>query len=127
MLESAFNKVAGLQTCIVIKTRLQHRCFHVNIAKFLRTAFFYRTPLVAASDFITISKQVYKKLNATNSTEKTSNETNMLVIDFTLPTCTFRFPFSYLQLRSYKKKQKFLCLFNSSLYSEQNAVHLFSC
>ena len=36
MLESLFGKVAG------------HRCFPVNIAKFLRTAF-YRTPLVAAS------------------------------------------------------------------------------
>ena len=29
--------------------RLQHRCFSLNIAKILRTAFFYRTPLVAAS------------------------------------------------------------------------------
>ena len=31
-----------------IRKRLQHRCFSVNIAKFLRTAF-YRTSLVAAS------------------------------------------------------------------------------
>ena len=28
------------------KKRLQHRCFPVNIAKSLRTPFFYRTPLV---------------------------------------------------------------------------------
>ena len=33
----------------LLKKRLQHRCFPVNIAKFLRTAFFYRTPLVATS------------------------------------------------------------------------------
>ena len=38
MLESLFNKVAGLQCCNFIKKRLQHRCFPVNIAKFLRTA-----------------------------------------------------------------------------------------
>ena len=32
VLESFFNKAAGL-----IKKRLQHRCFPVSIAKFLRT------------------------------------------------------------------------------------------
>ena len=31
-----FNKVVYLQTCNFIKKRLQHRCFPVNIAKFLR-------------------------------------------------------------------------------------------
>ena len=36
MLESLFNKVAGL----FIKNRPQHRCFSVNIVKFLRAAFF---------------------------------------------------------------------------------------
>ena len=33
VLESLLNKVAGLR-------ELQHRCFPVNIAKFLRTAYF---------------------------------------------------------------------------------------
>ena len=37
VLESLFNKVAGLQPCNFIKKRLQHMCFPVNIAKFLRT------------------------------------------------------------------------------------------
>ena len=32
-----FNKLRGLQACIFIKRRLQHRCF---LQKFLRTAFF---------------------------------------------------------------------------------------
>ena len=32
------------------KKRLQHRCFPVNIAKFLRTVFFHRTTLMAASE-----------------------------------------------------------------------------
>ena len=31
-----FNKAAGLQVCNFIKKRLQHRCFPVIIAKFLR-------------------------------------------------------------------------------------------
>ena len=31
--------VAGLEACKSIKRRLQHRCFPVNIAKILRTAF----------------------------------------------------------------------------------------
>ena len=32
----------------LLKKRLWHRCFPVIFAKFLRTPFFYRTPLVAA-------------------------------------------------------------------------------
>ena len=38
VLESIFNKVAGLQACNFIKKRLQHRCFPVHIVKFLRTS-----------------------------------------------------------------------------------------
>ena len=37
VLESVFNKVAGLKAYNFIKNRLQHRCFPVNIAKILRT------------------------------------------------------------------------------------------
>ena len=42
MLESLFNKFGGLKACNFnfIKKRLQYRCIPVNIAKFLRTAFF---------------------------------------------------------------------------------------
>ena len=36
VLESLLNKAAGLQVCNFIKSRLQHRCFPVIIAKFLR-------------------------------------------------------------------------------------------
>ena len=36
VLESLFNKAGGLQVCNFIKKRLQHRCFPVIIAKFLR-------------------------------------------------------------------------------------------
>ena len=37
MLESLFNNVASLQDCMLVIKRLQHRCFPVSIAKFLRT------------------------------------------------------------------------------------------
>ena len=36
MLESLFNKVAGLKVWNFVLKRLQHRCFPVNMAKFLR-------------------------------------------------------------------------------------------
>ena len=37
MLDSLFNKVAGLQSCNFVKKRLQHRSFPVNIVGFLTT------------------------------------------------------------------------------------------
>ena len=40
MLESLFNKDAGLKVCKCIKKRLQHRYFPVPFANFLRTPFF---------------------------------------------------------------------------------------
>ena len=49
VLESLFNKVADLLAYNFIKKRLQHRCFPVNVAQFLRTPVFYRPTPVAAS------------------------------------------------------------------------------
>ena len=40
VLKSLFNKVTGLKVSDFVKKRLQRRCFPVNIAKFLRVAFF---------------------------------------------------------------------------------------
>ena len=37
LFESLFKKVADLKPCNFIKKKLQHRCFSVNIAEFLRT------------------------------------------------------------------------------------------
>ena len=45
-----FDKVAGLGHVNLLKQRLRRRCFPVNVAKFLRKRFFYRTPQVAASE-----------------------------------------------------------------------------
>ena len=49
VLESPFNKTAGLQPCNFIKARLQYRCFPVEFAKNFNNTFFYRTLAVAAA------------------------------------------------------------------------------
>ena len=43
VLESLFNKVAGLKSSNFIKKGLQHRYFLVNIAKFLKSLFLQNT------------------------------------------------------------------------------------
>ena len=43
------NKAAGLKPATLLKKRLWHRCFYVNFATFLRTPFFYRTPVAAST------------------------------------------------------------------------------
>ena len=43
MLESLFNKFAGLKACSFIKKRIQHKGFPVNIVKFFRIAFLQNT------------------------------------------------------------------------------------
>ena len=40
MLESLFHKAAGLKVWNFIKKRLQHSCFPVKLAKFLKATFF---------------------------------------------------------------------------------------
>ena len=42
-MESHFRKVAGLKVCKFVKKNVEHRCFPVKFAKFLRT------PIAAAS------------------------------------------------------------------------------
>ena len=38
--ESLFNKFAGLEACNLLKKRLQHRYYAVNIEQFLKTSIF---------------------------------------------------------------------------------------
>ena len=47
MLQSIFNKVAGLKACNFIRKRFQHGCFPVNIAKVLRKDSFLNTSSAA--------------------------------------------------------------------------------
>ena len=44
-----FNKVVALRPATLLKKSLQHWCFPVNFAKFLRKTFFGRAPPVVAS------------------------------------------------------------------------------
>ena len=69
MLESLFNKIAGLKA--LLKNRLLHRCFPVNFVKFLRTPhFFYRTSLVVASEYrICLLRSCFKFLLVDESTD----------------------------------------------------------
>ena len=58
-----FNKVAGLTSAALLKKRLWHRCFPVKFAKFSRTLFVYRTPLVVASEtLIKTCHRLYKPI-----------------------------------------------------------------
>ena len=50
MPESLFLIKLQAHACNFIKKETWHRCFPVNFAKFLRTPFFYKTPLAAASE-----------------------------------------------------------------------------
>ena len=60
MLESLFNKFAGLKGSNLLKTGIQHKYFPVNIAKF-RKSFFNRTPLVAISELPNLLTIVMKR------------------------------------------------------------------
>ena len=63
VLESLFNKVAGLKAYNLIKKRLRHRCFPVNIAKLLRTAFFIEQLWWLLLDFLqNLLKTTVKKI-----------------------------------------------------------------
>ena len=48
VLESLFNKVAGLKTCSFIKKRPEHRYFSCEICEVFKNTCFYGTPPVAA-------------------------------------------------------------------------------
>ena len=54
-------KVSGLRPATLLKRRLQHMFFPVNFAKFLRTHFFYRRPLVSSFVNGKIFKQEHHK------------------------------------------------------------------
>ena len=62
VLESLLNKVAGFQVCNFIKKILQHRCFPVNIAKFLRAPI-WKTFTNGCFCRLQNSLQSYKKPN----------------------------------------------------------------
>ena len=58
MSESLLDKVVGIQACNFIKKRLQHRCFSVNIVKFLRT---FILKNICARPLLKIPERPYSK------------------------------------------------------------------
>ena len=65
VLQLSFNIVARLEACNCIKKRLQHRCFLVNIVKFLRTTYF-EEHLRTAAFVLLIIKLVIKYWTSVN-------------------------------------------------------------
>ena len=69
MLESLLIKVVSLKVCNFTKKRLQHRYFHVDIAKFSRAPFFQITRPLAASEqtkkhfFVLVIKSIENNLH----------------------------------------------------------------
>ena len=63
MLESLSNKVTGLKAGNFIKKRLQRRCLPVNIAKFVRTAFFYNTSRGCFCQFDEVTLQYWASVS----------------------------------------------------------------
>ena len=64
-----FNKVSGLRPVTLLKKRLWHRCFLVNLAKFLGTLFlpnssvrlllvFHITPFFINNPFLTVAPKI---------------------------------------------------------------------
>ena len=67
MLESLFNKAAGLRSGTLVKKRLQHRCFPVSITKFLRIPIFENI-----CEWLSLYFRIYKKKFLKN--EKMANQ-----------------------------------------------------
>ena len=58
VLESHFNKVTGLYPATSLKKGLQHRCFLMNFARYLRHSF-YRTP--PGDQFCSMEKKILSR------------------------------------------------------------------
>ena len=87
-----FNKVASVKTCNIIKKKLQHKCFPVNSAKFLRMFLEHiRWPLLMFSEGI---ERGYWPEIGSNHCVKYRNFTNFLVWKFCGKT---QFPHSFGQ------------------------------
>ena len=88
--EPLFNKVVSLKACNFIKKRLQHSCFPVKCRKFFKNIFFYRTPLVAASDMLNFSRFLYY----VNQDFATRNLWSIIFVKFL--NANFRFSFKQI-------------------------------
>ena len=99
VLESLFNKVAGLKTCNFIKKRLQRRCFLVKFAKCLRTSFLKK---ICERLLLIMIKKCLNKMN---------QEQHQYILKLTFPKIKKTYvnsrPTGY-SLQSYRRKSKVL-------------------
>ena len=71
VLESLYNKVAGLMACNFIKKRLQQRCYSVNIEKFLRTSI-----LKSICERLLLCMQILVRINLVPIKKKMKTDSN---------------------------------------------------
>ena len=86
VLESLFKKVAALQACNFIKKRPQHRCFPVNIAKFLRLPIFKNICERLFFDYFNGSLLHGPKVSRSRLYESPSHKSSFLVFIWHLPS-----------------------------------------
>ena len=70
VLESLFSKLASLEACNFIKKRPQHRCFPVNIAKFLRKFYLQNAAFFWTIENDGLTKEAVIKLIAKKNCDK---------------------------------------------------------
>ena len=70
VLESFFNKVAGLKDCNFISKRLQNSCFPKSLAKFLTTAFLHNT---SGGCFCTLGTTALENIVKRNGKKRSQN------------------------------------------------------
>ena len=85
VLESLFNKVAGLRARSFIKKRLQHRCFPVKLATFLRTSILKNICEQLVAKISTLQKKLF--INFFNKIM------NFVIITITFQTLKFLLSF----------------------------------
>ena len=113
-----FKKVAGLKACSLFRKRLQHRCFPVGFAKFLRTIFFTEhlrwlllsqvkqnpRPIIKKTyNYSKVDKKVWQAwIVWLNNINWPTPDFVLFLIPITLPSL---FPWFYLNMLSNSKKR----------------------
>ena len=119
MTEPLFNKVL----LDLIKKRLQHRCFPVNIAKFLRIVF-YRTSPVAAFGYSNQSK-IFREITVSKfqwqqAAQLKQKSTGYFWRNFEAGTFEINFRRLFLQRKQRRRKMRSdPCGFSFSLFPGQ--------
>ena len=99
-------KVACFQTCSVIKKRLQHRCFHVNFAKFVRIPFLQNTSgrlflkymNISQSDIATSPSGAFRDCENVAFFMKLTSSQGLLILSYIVSTKCWDLYFHWVSL-----------------------------